>query len=241
MASLAASAYVRQRAAWRIDENDYQNRDNGRNQSGGGDESARLGVSKLVCGLRPTGKDGLTRRDRPHGREPHRDLPAARSQRDSRCRSSGRPELHLSQLNAEIVFEAARESEATRARDQPFDSTNKGANFMNAKRIFLALIITAVIATIAGAQYNSEGIGTKAKKTDIVGTWIVDVTPTGEGAPPPFKALTTFHSDGTLVETETDALIPPFITPGHGLWEKIRANEFAFKIVFLTFDEQGNP
>jgi len=111
---------------------------------------------------------------------------------------------------------------------------------MNANRIFLALIIPAVIATIAGAQYNSEGIGTKAKKTDLVGTWIVDVTPTGEGAPPPFKALTTFHSDGTLVETETDALIPPFITPGHGLWEKIRANEFSFKIVFLTFDEQGN-
>src|SRR6185295_12846453 len=112
MASLAACAYVRQRAAWRIDENDYQNRNNGRNQSGGGDESARLGVSKVVCGLWPTGKDGLTRRSRLHGREPRRDSPKARSQRDSSCRNRGRPELHLSQLNVEIVSEAARGSEA---------------------------------------------------------------------------------------------------------------------------------
>ena len=35
-------------------------------------------------------------------------------------------------------------------------------------------------------------------------------------------------------------MIPPFITPGHGVWEKERAIEFAFMIVFLTFDEQGN-
>lgn len=111
---------------------------------------------------------------------------------------------------------------------------------MNAKRVFLAVIITAAIATIAGAQYDANEYGTKTKKADLTGTWLVDVHPQGEGAPPPFKALATFHSDGTLVETESDTLIPPFITPGHGVWEKVRTNEFAFKIVFLTFDGQGN-
>jgi len=116
----------------------------------------------------------------------------------------------------------------------------KGANLMNAKRLCLALIITATIATIAGAQYSTSDVGIKAKKVDLTGTWLVDVHPQGEGAPPPFKALTTFFSDGTLVETESDTLIPPFITPGHGVWEKIRTNQFAFKIVFLTFDGQGN-
>jgi hypothetical protein len=111
---------------------------------------------------------------------------------------------------------------------------------MNAKRIFLAVIITAAVATIAGAQYNANEFGPKAKKADLTGTWMVTVNPQGEGAPPPFKVLATFHSDGTLVETESDTLIPPFITPGHGVWEKVRNNEFAFKILFLTFDGQGN-
>ena len=114
----------------------------------------------------------------------------------------------------------------------------KGAGLVNAKRLFLALIATAIVATIAGAQYGEYT--PKAKKADLTGTWIVDVHPQGEFAPPSFKSLTTFNSDGTLVETESDALIPPFITPGHGVWEKVRNNEFAFKIVFLTFDEQGN-
>jgi hypothetical protein len=111
---------------------------------------------------------------------------------------------------------------------------------MNAKRVIWVLIITATIATIAGAQYNATEYGTKAKKADLTGAWLVNVNPQGEGAPPPFKALATFHSDGTIVETESDTLIPPFITPGHGVWEKVRNNEFAFKILFLTFDGQGN-
>lgn len=111
---------------------------------------------------------------------------------------------------------------------------------MNAKRVFLALIITAAVATIAAAQYTATEYGTKAKKADLTGTWFVDARPQGEGAPPPFKVLATFHSDGTIVETESDTLIPPFITPGHGVWEKVRNNEFAFKVMFLTFDGQGN-
>src|SRR5438046_798738 len=106
----------------------------------------------------------------------------------------------------------------------------KGANLMNAKRLCLALIITATIATIAGAQYSTSDVGIRAAKGDITGTWFVDVNPQGEGAPPPFKVLVTFHSDGTIVETESDTLIPPFITPGHGVWEKVRKNEFAFKV-----------
>jgi hypothetical protein len=116
----------------------------------------------------------------------------------------------------------------------------KAANLMNPKRIFLALVTTAVIATIAGAQYSANEYTTKAKKADLTGTWLVDVTPQGEGAPPPFKALASFHSDGTLVETESDTLVPPFITPGHGVWSKVGSSEFTFLIVFLTFDSQGN-
>ena len=111
---------------------------------------------------------------------------------------------------------------------------------MNLKRILPALIITAIIATVAVAQYSAKEHGTQAKKPDLTGTWIVNVTPQGEGAPPPFKALASFHSDGTMVETESDTLIPPFITPGHGVWSKVDRNEFTFLLIFLTFDNQGN-
>ena len=60
----------------------------------------------------------------------------------------------------------------------------KAASLMNAKRLLLALIATVIIATIAGAQYSANELGAKAKKADLIGTWIVDVTLQGEGAPP---------------------------------------------------------
>lgn len=116
----------------------------------------------------------------------------------------------------------------------------KGANLMNAKRVLAAMIICAAAVTIAAAQRGDGSFQPQAKKPDLTGAWLVDVTPQGQGAPPPFKALASFHSDGTLVETESDTLIPPFITPGHGVWEKVRNGVFAFKILFLTFDGQGN-
>jgi hypothetical protein len=85
---------------------------------------------------------------------------------------------------------------------------------MNLKRISIVLVITAVIAAIATSAYAAKADDDGRRK--IVGTWVCDAP---NGDPVPFKALQTFHEDGTFVETSS-LLGRGEEGPAHGVWSR---------------------
>ena len=83
---------------------------------------------------------------------------------------------------------------------------------MNLNRIRIRLLLVALVAAIATGAYTTMGKADQGRK--IVGTWICDVP---NGQPVPFKALQTFHADGTF--TETSSLLGRGEEgPAHGVW-----------------------
>jgi hypothetical protein len=71
----------------------------------------------------------------------------------------------------------------------------------------------------------------------IVGTWLITV-PDAPGAPG-FKALQTFHDNGTFTET-SDLLGQGVEGPAHGVWTG-KKNDYRLTFQLFTFDEQGLP
>lgn len=61
-----------------------------------------------------------------------------------------------------------------------------------------------------------------------------------------FPALMTFHSDGTLVETDGASLVdsppgqpPNFSSAGHGVWQQVKAHTYHFKFISLSVGPDG--
>ena len=88
-----------------------------------------------------------------------------------------------------------------------------------------------------------------AAANSLVGAWEVEVTvrepvadcstaaPVGFG-PNPFPALNTFHQGGTV--SETGSRWPPSNrSPGHGVWERIAGRDYAARVEFQIFDDNG--
>src|SRR5687768_6016306 len=94
---------------------------------------------------------------------------------------------------------------------------------MNLKRISIALLIIGVIATLVTSAYAANDDDGRGK---IVGTWVCDIA--GE---PPFRALQTFHADGTFTETSSD-LAKLEEGPSHGVWK--RADD-KYQLTFQLF------
>jgi hypothetical protein len=85
---------------------------------------------------------------------------------------------------------------------------------MNIKSISIKLLMVALIAAIAASAYTAKADDDGRRK--IVGTWLCDVP---NGDPVPFKALQTFHADGTF--TETSSLLGRGEEgPAHGVWDR---------------------
>ena len=100
----------------------------------------------------------------------------------------------------------------------------------------IAAVLSLIICA-SGSMVRAEPLANKGDS--LVGSWFLDVTPDGP-VPAPFKMLMTFTSDGTLTETQNDALAPPFfLTPGHGVWGKVGKRRYALKMVQLAFDSAG--
>jgi hypothetical protein len=76
-----------------------------------------------------------------------------------------------------------------------------------------------------------------AEGAKIVGTWLITV-PDAPGAPG-FKALQTFHENGTFTET-SDLLGQGVEGPAHGAWSG-KKNDYRLSFQLFTFDENGNP
>lgn len=71
----------------------------------------------------------------------------------------------------------------------------------------------------------------------IVGTWLITV-PDSPGVPG-FKALHTFHENGTFTET-SDLLGQGVEGPSHGAWNG-KKNDYRLTFHLFTFDENGLP
>lgn len=73
----------------------------------------------------------------------------------------------------------------------------------------------------------------------LPGTWLIRITPQGDGAPPPFVVLGQFSSEGNFVSTESDLYVPPAGTPGQGVWAPAPSRSFDLVEFAFLFDE-GN-
>jgi hypothetical protein len=86
---------------------------------------------------------------------------------------------------------------------------------MNIKRMTVRLLLVALVAAIATSAYTAQA-DDDDRRRKIVGTWLCDVP---NGQPVPFKALQTFHADGTF--TETSSLLGRGEEgPAHGVWKR---------------------
>lgn len=95
---------------------------------------------------------------------------------------------------------------------------------MNTKRMSIVLVFVAVIAVLVTSAYSAKADDDGHRK--IVGTWVCDVA--GE---PPFRALQTFHADGTF--TETSSLLGQGQEgPAHGVWTRDNGQ---YRLTFQLF------
>ena len=76
-----------------------------------------------------------------------------------------------------------------------------------------------------------------AETAKIVGTWLITVPDAPDA--PGFKALQTFHDNGTFTET-SDLLGQGVEGPAHGAWTG-KKNDYRLTFQLFTFDEQGLP
>lgn len=99
--------------------------------------------------------------------------------------------------------------------------------------IFAAVALGAVagVGGVAGADGTHPG-GDRAH--GVLGTWVVDVTPTGEEES--FQAMLTLSPGGGLIETES-------ASPGtaQGTWEDRGGGRLAFTFQRFEFGEGGAP
>jgi hypothetical protein len=85
---------------------------------------------------------------------------------------------------------------------------------MNIKRISIRLLLVALVAVIATSAFTARADDDGRRR--IVGTWLCDVP---NGQPVPFKALQTYHADGTFTETSS-LLVRGEEGPAHGVWKR---------------------
>jgi hypothetical protein len=105
---------------------------------------------------------------------------------------------------------------------------------MFTRRIYLSLILCAMLATAAAAQSEFRS-GTSKEKRSIVGAWVVEVIPDAvPGAPPPFLAYFTYNADEGFVETD-----PLAGGNGHGYWERLSKNEVKWRMIRPLIDAAG--
>lgn len=91
------------------------------------------------------------------------------------------------------------------------------------KRIapFVLVLVAALFAGRSARAAAADAGAVSPADTNVVGSWVVTVTPDPASGVPPFKELYTFHGDGTLSEVDDNAPGPPFpFTPGHGVWRR---------------------
>jgi hypothetical protein len=111
----------------------------------------------------------------------------------------------------------------------------------SALRIFVVLI---GLSALVGQTYSAAPQFGPPKDA-IIGSWVETVTPTGPGAPPPFKSLGVYHADGTWTFSDQGSVrmsaTPPFVlSPSYGVWSHLRDHTFALTGYEMICDLDGN-
>jgi hypothetical protein len=101
-------------------------------------------------------------------------------------------------------------------------------NIMN--RIFKYLTIFTVIALLAAA-FTAQAVQARDIHRELWGSWSVEAVTITQ---PPFPALMTFTSDGSVI---ADEQLNPVETPGHGNWIYKGNGKVAYTFVAFL----GNP
>jgi hypothetical protein len=96
---------------------------------------------------------------------------------------------------------------------------------MRLRVLLIAALAALAVPSVAAARSTKTHQRDHGQSALIVGTWNVQVTPTGV---PTFAALLTFTPGGGVIETESDAA-----GTGLGAWKRVGHNRFA--IAFQTF------
>lgn len=101
--------------------------------------------------------------------------------------------------------------------------------------LLLAGLLLLAPTTLAAAERATE----PAKGTNLVGTWVLDVSFDPELAIPPFRAIQTFHAGGTMTET-SDLLATLVEGPGAGAWRG-QGSDYESTFQLFVFDENKAP
>lgn len=94
------------------------------------------------------------------------------------------------------------------------------------------------IARGAGGLPRTVDRGREANMKALAGTWLIDIPQPATGLPP-FRALQTFHADGTFTET-SDLLATLTEGPAHGVWD-YDGVKYNLTFQLFVFDENRNP
>lgn len=106
---------------------------------------------------------------------------------------------------------------------------------MITKRTVLTTILISLIGFLALAgytQYVQASTGNADGPNRLVGTWLCDVV----AAPEPFRALHTFHADGTYTETSSE-LAKGLEGPAHGVWVR-DGRDYQLTFQLFAFDPE---
>jgi hypothetical protein len=142
----------------------------------------------------------------------------AQTFQNAKARRGSWSEIARNRLRVEVPADFANQLKA-----QPTDLLNREADNQADQHILAK-----------EKNLEAQGITETAK---IVGTWLITV-PDAPGAPG-FKALQTFHENGTFTET-SDLLGQGVEGPAHGAWSG-KKNDYRLSFQLFTFDENGNP
>jgi hypothetical protein len=93
--------------------------------------------------------------------------------------------------------------------------------------------VAALAPTVALAKSSD------AEAEAIIGAWRAVNSVAGL---PPFGAMTSFASGGTMVTSASIDLTPQFLsTPGYGAWERTGEGQYRGRFEFFTFGSGGVP
>src|SRR4051812_25525202 len=100
--------------------------------------------------------------------------------------------------------------------------------------VFLAIVLVAVTMFLGSPSIHAQGGGFVS---GIEGSWLATITI--QGGPPPFQAIATYGSRGSLVVTDSG------VPPGQGnvyqgSWVRTGGNEVTFTFLGFQFDAAGS-
>jgi hypothetical protein len=105
-------------------------------------------------------------------------------------------------------------------------------NSMNTKRTILIALVLCLIGLLALAGFAQASPANADSANKLAGTWLCDVV----SAPEPFRALQTFHEDGTFTETSS-LLAEGQEGPAQGVWVR-DGRDYQLTFQLFAFDPE---